>query len=150
MSVRPDDLDPDTRARLFGLSGAPELKPKKRKSQDSDAEDRFGQQLLAYRLPAFERHYRFVQSLYPDNKRKRWIADYCNHEYHLMVEIDGGIWTGGAHGHPVDITRNMMKQNDAALQGYQTLRFATNWVKNKHAIEFLQRILFTKGWRPHA
>ncbi len=148
MAIRADDLDPDTRARLFGLSGEPALRPRKRKSANNDAEDRFGAQLVAFRLPDFEHHFRFAQSLHADNKRKRWIADYANHEFKVMVEIDGGIWTGGAHGHPVDITRNMMKQNDAALLGYQTLRFATDWVKNKHAIEFLQRFLFSKGWRP--
>jgi hypothetical protein len=147
MSVRADDLDPDTRARLFGLTGAPEMKPK-RQSIDKKAELLFGRQLVQFRLPPFHHHYRFPQSLHPDNKRKVWIADYCNVEYKLMVEIDGGIWTGGAHGHPVDITRNMMKQNDAALLSYQTLRFATTWVKNKHAIQFLQRVLYTKGWKP--
>lgn len=149
MSVRADDLDPDTRAKLFALSGAPELKPTTKKSPDQRAELMFGQQLLIYRLPPFHHHYRFAQSLHPTNKRKVWIADYCSIEWKLMIEVDGGIWTGGAHGHPVDITRNMMKQNDAALLGFQTLRFATTWIKNKHAIDFLQRVLYAKGWRPH-
>src|SRR5258708_728895 len=146
MSARADDLDPDTRARL-GIDGALNVTPARR--QDKTAETLFGQQLVQYRLPPFRHHYRFPQSLHPDNKRKVWIADYCCVEYKLMVEVDGGIFSYGAHGHPVDITRNMMKQNDAALLGHQTLRSATTWVKNKHAINFLQRVLYEKGWRPH-
>lgn len=144
MSVRADDLDPDTRARL-GIVGAPGSKP--RQTQNSIAEDRFGIQLLQFLLPPFVHHFRFPQALHPDNKRKVWIADYCCVEFKLMVEIDGGVFSGGAHGHPVDITRNMMKQNDAALLGFFTLRYATNWVKNKHAIEHLQRVLFSRGWK---
>lgn len=145
MSVRPEDLDPETAARLFP-QGLPGRKP--REKPNAQAENLFGLQLAQFRLPIFKHHYRFPQSLHPDNKRKVWIADYACVEFKLMVEIDGGIWSGGAHGHPVDITRNMMKQNDAALLGYQTLRFATRWIKNKHAIDFLQRVLYAKGWRP--
>jgi hypothetical protein len=148
MVARASDLDPDTRSR-FGLDGALDCKPARKQTQNSIAEDRFGMQLLQYGLPPFIHHHRFPQSLHPGNKRKVWIADYCNIEFKLMVEIDGGIFSGGAHGHPVDITRNMMKQNDAAILGFHTLRFATTWVKNKHAIEFLQRVLATKGWRPN-
>lgn len=147
MSVRADDVDPDTRARLFALSGADAPAPK-RTTPNKTAENLFGQQLLAFRLPAFKRGYRFPKSADPENKRKVWIADYCSVEFKLMVEIDGGVWSGDGHGHAVGITRDMLKQNDAALMGYHVVRFDTGWIKSKRAINFLQRVLFSKGWRP--
>jgi very-short-patch-repair endonuclease len=147
-----DDIDPDTLARLrrFGLKASADEQPRRKPSPDKIAETLFGVQIVQFRLPLFAHHFRFEQSLFPGDKRRLWIADYANTEFKVMVEIDGGIWIQGAHAHPVDITRNMMKQNDAALLGYQTLRFATNWVKSKHAIEFLQRFLYARGWRQNA
>lgn len=147
MSTRADDVDPETRARLFELTGVPEPEPPKR-SADKEAELLFGRQILQYHLPVFKHGYRFPKSAYPENKRKVWIADYCSIEFKIMVEIDGGIWVGDGHGHPTGITKGMLKLNDAALLGYHMLRFSTSWVKPRHAINFLQRVLFTKGWRP--
>lgn len=147
MSARPDDIDPDTRARL-GIDGALDITPPRRTTPDKKAQELFAQQLSQFRLPPFRIGYRFPKSSDPDNKRKVWIADFCSVEYKLMVEIDGGVWSGDGHGHPVGITRDMRKQNDAALLGYHTLRFETSWVKPKHAINFLQRVLHSKGWKP--
>lgn len=145
MGVRADDVDPETRAR-FALD-EPSI-PRKRTTPDKRAQELFAQQLVIYRLPSFRTGFRFPKSAEPDNKRKVWIADFCSVEFMLMVEIDGGIWSGDGHGHAIGITRDIRKNNDAILLGYQVLRFSTSWVKPKHAIEFLQRVLFVKGWRP--
>lgn len=79
-----------------------------------------------------------------------WEFDFAFLAHKLLIEIDGGIWRpgGGAHSHPIDITRNMTKQNDAALAGFITLRFTPAEVKSGHAIAFTQRVLATRGWRP--
>ena len=83
------------------------------------------------------------------HKQAYWVFDFLFRDFKIIVEIDGGIWMrgGGAHSHPVDITRNMTKGNDAALQGYSVLRFTPDEVKSGHAIAFTQRLLAAKGWR---
>jgi very-short-patch-repair endonuclease len=79
-----------------------------------------------------------------------WYFDFAFVSFKVLVEIDGGIFRpgGGAHSHPVDITRNMSKQNDAALAGFVTLRFTPQEVKSGHAIAFTQKMLCLKGWTP--
>ena len=88
------------------------------------------------------------KSEFPNNPKRMWVFDRIFPDFKLIIEIDGGIWIAGAHGHPVDITRNMTKQNDAALLGFQLLRFTPREAKNGHAITFTQRVLHTKGWKP--
>jgi very-short-patch-repair endonuclease len=122
---------------------------KAKKKHDDSAERLYAWQCAAFKLPTVQAQFRFIQSAFPTNKRKVWKTDFAFTEFGVMVEIDGGIWRpgGGAHSHPVDITRNMTKQNDAALMGFVTLRFTPAEVKSKHAIAFTQRVLFALGWK---
>jgi very-short-patch-repair endonuclease len=112
-------------------------------------ESTFAFQCRALKLPSVIPHYRFAQDKHPGDKRRVWIADFAFLEWRLMVEIDGGIWMpkGGAHSHPIDITRNMTKQNDAALLGFFTLRYTPAEVKSGQAIGFTQKVLHARGWR---
>jgi very-short-patch-repair endonuclease len=115
-------------------------------SKNDQYERSFAYQLLAHRLPTHVEQFRFGNST---DIRKSYRADFCFPDYWLIVEIDGGIWMpgGGAHSHPIDIERNMRKQNDALLWGYSMLRFTPKEVQNHHAIGFTQKVLFAKGWR---
>ena len=95
------------------------------KNPNDYAEKAFEFQCRALRLPEFQTQAKFVTSADPTNNRKRWRLDFLFIEQLVGVEIDGGIWMqgGGAHSHPIDITRNMTKQNDLALIGIHVLRF---------------------------
>lgn len=78
-----------------------------------------------------------------------WRWDFAWPTFGVIVEIDGGVWMpgGGAHSHPVDITRNMAKRNDAALAGFFVLSFTPQQVKGGHAIDDTMRMLATRGWQ---
>jgi hypothetical protein len=138
------DLHPPTQEALFAAIHA--AKKRKIPSEESN----FAFQCRALKLPPATPRYRFGQAKHPDSKRRVWIADFAFLESKVMVEVDGGIWMpkGGAHSHPVDITRNMTKQNDAALLGFVTLRFTPAEVKSGHAIAFTQKVLHSRGWTP--
>lgn len=141
--IRVADLPADVQAKL-GIAGkAKRGRPK----QDESANRAFVTQCLALKLPPSAVQWRFVNSRYPASATRKWRADLVFPDYRVMVEIDGGIWIKGAHGHPTDILRNMAKQNDAMLLGYQVLRFTPAEVRSGHAVDFTQRVLKSKGWK---
>lgn len=145
VSMRAADVHREVQRKLFAeLNGA-----RNGRKMPPSQESSFAFQCRALKLPPATPKYRFEQSEHPGNKRRVWIADFAFLDFQVMVEIDGGIWMpkGGAHSHPIDITRNMTKQNDAALQQFVTLRFTPQEVKSGHAISFTQRVLHTRGWR---
>jgi very-short-patch-repair endonuclease len=135
-----------------GFGAAPAAK--KPKPRDDSAEREFDFQCRAYKLPPAIRKHRMPSAsglLTPKTQvLATWEFDFAFLEQRLLVEIDGGIFMpgGGAHSHPVDITRNMTKRNDAALGGFWLLAFTPREVRNGHAIAFTQKKLATLGWRP--
>lgn len=149
------DLDQASQAKLF--SGNVELgrAGPKRKTRDDSAERTFAFQCLAYKLPPVIGQYQLDRpGVFTPKTRKqaRWAFDFAFVPHKLLIEVNGGIWLagGGAHSHPVDITRNMEKQNDAALLGFLVLQFTPREIKTGHAIAFTQRVLATRGWRAGA
>jgi very-short-patch-repair endonuclease len=125
---------------------------RKRKSsgpRDDSGEREFAFQCRTYRLPLLKAQMRLERSdqeLRKDGRPRVWVFDFVFVNHGIIVEIDGGVWIGGAHGHPLDLTRNMKKRNDAALAGYLILAFTPREVKIGHAIAFTQRVLATRGW----
>lgn len=138
------DLNPQTRLALEA-AGHSLGAVKGRRRDQSEAEDLFDFQCRAFQLPVYHRQFRFAREI-----GREWRADFAFLEAKLLVEIDGGIWTRGAHGHPLDITRNMEKRNDATLLGWWLVSFPTHEIKSGEPIAFVQRVLakLTHGKRP--
>lgn len=143
------------------VPNAPGMTGKKKPKRDDRAEREFDFQCRAHRLPApiwkdssggqFKLEKR-VQKDRKDGKQKhvpdRWRFDFVWPMWGLIVEVDGGIFRpgGGAHSHPVDIRRNMLKRNDAVMAGYAVLAFTPEQVKRGEAIADVERWLAAKGW----
>jgi very-short-patch-repair endonuclease len=141
-----------SRPRANGFKRPAESRPARKKSFDNKKfEKEFEFQYRCRDLPPVEQQFAIANSRHPKNKRRRYRFDFCVPDFKLLIEIDGGIWLagGGAHSHPLDIERNMRKQNDATLLGYRLIRFTPEEVTNGHAISFTQKVLFAQGWRNH-
>lgn len=131
----------------------------RRESKESDkkkAENSFDLHCRSYRLPPFTRQFELLKSVQTPRKDlkpipKVWRFDFCFPDFKLIVEIDGGIWIpgGGAHSHPIDIERNLLKRNDAALAGLTVIAFTPKQVMGgeQHAIAFTQHVLAARGWK---
>jgi very-short-patch-repair endonuclease len=65
---------------------------------------------------------------YAEQSSKRCRADFFWPAERLVVEIQGGTWTGGRHIRGVGYARDCRKLNDAARNGYYTLFFTTEMV----------------------
>lgn len=104
-------------------------KTKARQEIDAEAKKQFAATFEAtWRLlggPELEREYQFC----PDRK---WRADYVFRlkdrlgiEQKYIVELDGGVWTGGRHVRGGGYIADCMKINSAVLLGYRVIRIAT-------------------------
>ena len=60
---------------------------------------------------------------YKFHPQRKWRADYCWPIHRVIVEIDGGAWTGGRHTRGSGFIKDLEKLNAAALLGFAVLRY---------------------------
>lgn len=68
-----------------------------------------------------------------------WRADYCWVEQKILIEIDGGVHTGGRHVRGEGFIEDQRKLNAATLLGYRVLRYTPD--RLGEAIEDLKVLL---------
>lgn len=75
--------------------------------------------ILWAKLPKPVREYKF----HPDRK---WRFDFAWPDAMLAVELEGGIWTGGAHTRGKHFVSDCEKYNAATKMGWKILRYTTS------------------------
>jgi hypothetical protein len=145
----------ETDAAAVLLTGV-QRKKEGKQSRNKVAEDTFDFQCRSYGLPPFVRQWELLKTKQTPRKDGKnipnvWRFDFCFVDFKLIVEVDGGIWMpqGGAHSHPVDIERNILKRNDAVLAEFYVISFTPNQImrEERHAIAFTLRVLCERGWQ---
>lgn len=83
---------------------------------------------------------KFEQEFYfhPDRK---WRADFHLIDKKILVEVEGGIWSGGRHTRGKGYLRDLEKYNAATMMGFQVIRFSTDQVKSGHAIQQIEMMV---------
>ncbi|MFW1975649.1 DUF559 domain-containing protein [Acinetobacter baumannii] len=116
----------------------PIKKNKKRRSAKQTREPSVGEVLLATHLRAckigFEQEYKF----HPDRK---WRADFLITDTKILIEVEGGIWSGGRHTRGKGYLGDMEKYNSAAMMGFTVLRFSTEQVKSGMALKQIELLI---------
>ena len=100
----------------------------------SDLEDLLAQQMQFVGLPVPEREYRFASP-------RRYRADFAYPEKKILVEVQGGIYTRGAHSRGVGLERDYEKLNLAQLLGYKVFQFSRKMIESGEAILILEKSL---------
>ena len=85
-------------------------------------------------IPLPEREFRF-------DPARRWRSDFAWPAQKLLVEVEGGIWTGGRHTRGAGFARDAEKYNTAAVNGWRVLRFAGTQVADGSAIAAIKGAL---------
>ena len=93
-----------------------------------NAEFTLAEQLKADGFPEFVREYQFCPN-------RQFRLDLAIVALRLGVEIEGGIWTGGAHGTGKATLRDMEKSNLLTLLGWSLLRYTPIQVRRGLAIK---------------
>lgn len=93
--------------------------------------------LKARKMPTPELEYRF-------HPVRKFRLDYAWVDAKVGLEVDGGIWTGGAHGRGTGILRDQTKTNLAAGLGWRILRCTPSKLFADEIIDYIARAL---EWR---
>ena len=99
----------------------------------SDLEDTFAFQLDALGID-YVRQYRAI-------KGRKFAWDFAFPDERLLVEINGGTYTVGAHSTGKGIARDYEKSNLAQLQGWRCLSFDGKAVRSGEAVEVVRKAL---------
>lgn len=100
----------------------------------SDLEDTLAFQLDALGLTGYVREYQAI-------KGRKFRFDFCFTEQRLLIEVNGGTFTKGAHSTGQGIARDYEKANLATLQGWRVLSFDGKAVRSGEAVEVVRKAL---------
>lgn len=116
----------------------PIKKGKKRRSVKGQRVQSVGEVTLATHLRGckinFEQEYKF-------HAERNWRADFWITGSKILVEVEGGIWSGGRHTRGKGFIADMEKYNAAAILGFKVLRFDTQQVKSGLAIKQIENLV---------
>ncbi|MFV5503637.1 DUF559 domain-containing protein [Acinetobacter sp. 226] len=117
-----------------GRSKRPKVKGEK---VQSEGEVKLATALRALKID-FEQEFKF----HPERK---WKADFHLVGKKILVEVEGGIWSGGRHTRGKGYIGDMEKYNAATMMGYQVIRFSTEQVKSGLAIQQIEKMVGDLG-----
>jgi len=75
-------------------------------------------------------------------RKFRW--DWAWPEVRLALEVEGGVWSGGAHGRGTGIVRDMEKSTLAAEEGWRIIRVTPSNLATEATMDSIHRAL---QWR---
>lgn len=109
-----------------------------------DLEEKLALSMEGADFPYFVRQYKLIRS-----RQFRW--DFYFPAYHVLVEVQGGIWFKGksAHSTGAGIRRDAIKGNLALMQGAVTVLITPEMVKQKNgeeALFYISEVLKKRGW----
>ena len=131
--VEPDAVYHAIRLRACGVRVVDEI-PTEGEVELSDLEDLLFQQMQFVGLPTPEREYKFAPP-------RRYRADFAYPSERLLIEVEGGIWTGGRHSRGAGFTEDAKKYNLAAAMGFRVLRFTGDMIKDGSALKTIEEVL---------
>ena len=99
----------------------------------SQLEEALAFQLTAAGVTGWTREERFCD--------RRWRFDFCWPLDRLAVEVDGGVFSNGAHVRGTHYTSDCEKYNEAILLGWRVLRFTGQQVTDGYALDCIRRAL---------
>ena len=100
----------------------------------SDLEELLAQQMQFVGLPTPEREYRFAPP-------RRYRADFAYPVKTLLIEVEGGTWTGGRHSRGQGFENDCEKYNLATIMGFRILRFTGDMIKSGLALRTIEEVL---------
>lgn len=69
---------------------------------------------------------------------RRWRLDLCWPDQKLALEIEGGVFTNGAHIRPTGFIKDIEKYNSLSILGYSLLRFTPKQMERCESYDFLR------------
>lgn len=92
-----------------------------------------------YGIPAPEREWSFAKDLKP--RARAWRFDFAWPKQRVALEIEGGVWSRGAHGRGAGIVRDMEKYSVGATMGWRILRIQPKQMDDLATVKLIARTL---------
>ena len=73
--------------------------------------------------------------------KRRFRFDFLLAQFALVIEVEGGTWSGGRHTTGAGFRSDCFKYNAALELGYRVLRYTTDMVTRGEAIAQVERIV---------
>jgi len=100
----------------------------------SALENLFAIQLDSAGLTGYVREYQAIPG-------RKFRFDFCFRKERLLIEINGGTYSKGAHSTGTGIARDYEKGNLAVQHGWKVLQFDTKMVKSGVGLQTTERVL---------
>ncbi len=94
----------------------------------------FAEQVRTSHLPAASRNWRF-------HPTRKFELDFAWVPQKVALEIEGGIYSGGAHGRATGIVRDIEKGNLAILAGWRVFRATNHDIEDGSALALIKEAL---------
>lgn len=92
-------------------------------------------QLIDAGITGYEREAQFIEG-------RKYRADYLFPLKRLIVECDGSTWVQGTgHNSGMGKNRDCIRDCEATIAGWHTMRFTTNLIRDGEAVKYIQRYL---------
>ena len=75
---------------------------------------------------------------------RKYRFDWAWPDARLALEVEGGVWSGGAHGRGTGIVRDMAKSTLAAEEGWRIIRVTPSNLATEATMDSIHRAL---QWR---
>lgn len=85
-------------------------------------------------LPRPEVQFRFCPT-------RKWRADFAYPQAMLLIEAQGGIWSGGRHARGSGVAAEAEKFSTAAALGYRVLPLTREMIESGQAVELIRQAL---------
>jgi hypothetical protein len=130
------DVSPDVYEANCYLEAQPKLpKTKARQEIDAELKKQFARSFEATWFllggPDLEKEYKFCPT-------RDWLADY--RVGNVLIELDGGVWTGGRHVRGGGYIEDCFKLNTAVMLGYRPIRIATGMATAAYLESLIKQI----------
>lgn len=97
-------------------------------------EEKLAFQISALKLPVPVREVHLI-------KGRRNRCDFVWPDHNLVVEVEGGVYSNGAHVRGKRFTLDCEKYNRITLDGYRVLRVTPEHVKSGKALEWIEEAI---------
>jgi very-short-patch-repair endonuclease len=131
-----------TQAKMKEISAKTDKENKQRKAdnkkkRDEDIRKTFNSLLRSLKLPEATTEFRF-------HPTRMWRFDYCWPEHKIALEVEGGIFTRGAHVRPTHFLSDIEKYNTAVSMGWRIVRTIPDHLMSKGTVDLIHQLYITK------